>query len=105
MWADREDARRHWKDSARIPDATLDELLSAVFEPLVKFAPPLDPAAASIPWNYVHAQILAARDLYTAMQRDTGDVVGVGEYAVRVRELSSTVRQLLRPKRGRPGIG
>lgn len=51
------------------------------------------------PQAYVRANILQARDIHQAAVRDTGDVIGIGDYAIRARPLTTAVKQLLRPQR------
>jgi hypothetical protein len=55
--------------------------------------------------DYVMANVLQARDLFQATRRDSGDVVGFDNFAIRVRPLSSTVKSLLRPSTGRALVG
>lgn len=99
-WATREQARnpKLWAD-APTDDTTLDLLLAAATEQCAAYAP----AKAGTDTGQL-ACIYQARELHAAAQRD-GDVIGVGDYAIRARDLTSTVKALLRPQRGRPGIG
>jgi len=101
-WADKTLARRHWADSGAMDDTKLDELLAAAQRACEQYAPTLAPTDA-VPAGYGLAVVYHARDLATAATRD-GDVIGVGDYAIRVRDLSSTVKALLRPRR-RGGVG
>lgn len=93
-WADKPLARRHWPDAAAMDDAKLDELLVIAQEACEAYAPALTGAA---PPSYGLAVVYHARDLANAAERD-GDVIGIGDYAIRVRDLSATVRGLLRPR-------
>jgi hypothetical protein len=103
-WATRAQARnpRLWPD-APTDDETLDLLLQASTDQCRAFAPVLATGAV-LPDRYTLATIYQARELQAAAHRD-GDVIGVGDYAIRSRPLTSTVKQLLRPQSGRPGIG
>lgn len=102
------DARAHWADSQDIDDARLADLLAAAFPACELYAPRL-PADAVYPTNvptaYTLAQVMQARELYQAQQRGEQDVIGVGDYAIRSRPLIAAVKSLLRPERGRPGVG
>jgi hypothetical protein len=51
-----------------------------------------------LPSSYMLATIYQARETYDAAIRD-GDVIGVGDYAIRARPLTGAVKQLLRPDR------
>lgn len=111
-WADKPAARSHWPDASTLPDAVLDRLLAAASTQCAAFATDTLTAAVSaaiaastaVPETAVLACTLQARELYSAGLRD-GDVIGVGEYAIRSRPLTPTVKALLRPSRGRPVIG
>lgn len=101
-WAQLDDAREVWPD-APVDDDVLARLLVTGCEQLSEFAPALVPGAA-VPQRYIEANVLQARELWSAARRD-GDLVGFDTYAVRVRPLSATVRQLVRPPGGRPRFG
>lgn len=102
------DARDLWADAETVDDATLTLILDAAWSSCVAFLPlevvEPDPGPFVPTASHKHANVLAARDLWTAYRRD-GDVIGFDTYAVRVRPLSDTVRALLRPQRGRPQVG
>jgi len=102
-WATDEDAKTHWADAKTMDPAQLAQLLDAAQEQAEAFAPTLAEGAV-IPDRYTLAVVAQARELYAAARRD-GDVIAVDAYAIRARPLTSTVKQLLRPQRGRPGIG
>lgn len=97
-------ARRHWADAGKLDDLVLDELLEAALPGVINYAPAL-PAETPAPTSYLLGLTYHARDLRTAILRGEGDVIGVGDFALRARELSAAVKALLRPKRGRPGVG
>lgn len=102
------DARRHWPDATDIDDERMTRLLAAAFPACAAYARPL-PADAEypegVPEAYTVAQVMQARELYTAQNRGEQDVIGIGEYAIRSRPLIAQVKSLLRPERARPGIG
>lgn len=95
-WATRDQARAHWPDSASIPDATLDTLLDVATIRGQSYAPPLDDPGV-VPANYMLGCVYDAREVYAAGQRE-GDVIGIGDYAIRARPLTGTVRTLYRPE-------
>ena len=102
------DARAQWPDAVSIPDGVLTNLLESAWTACEAFLPTAvvsDPGYAphDVP-GYVQANVLHARDLFTAYRRE-GDVIGFDSYAVRVRPLSDTVRALLRPATGRALVG
>lgn len=103
VWADAAAARVHWADARTMDAEQLDTLLAAAQEQAEAFAPVLAEGAA-VPERYTLAVIAQARELYAAARRD-GDVIAVDAYAIRARPLTATVKQLLRPSRGRPGVG
>lgn len=102
-WCSPEQARDLWAD-APLDDDTLTLLLDAAQESCQEYAPAsVDP----VPFRYTQAVAMQAQDVWNAFQRDTGDVIGFADsgLAVRVRPLSSSVRALLRPRRGVPMVG
>lgn len=102
------DARRHWRDSTDVDDDRLTRLLAAAFPACRDYAPALPVDAeypTSVPEAYTVAQVMQAREIYQAQQRGEQDVIGVGDYAIRARPLVAAVKSLLRPERGRPGVG
>lgn len=100
------DAHALWPDSDTIPEATLAALLNAAWEGCAAYLPAeqLDPFPALVPYRWTQANVLHARDTWTAYRHD-GGVIGFDAYAVRVRPLSDTVKALLRPPRGKPLVG
>lgn len=101
MWATTTQARETWPD-APADDDVLTGLLDAAYEQVAAYAPYIVPNV--IPQRYVQANVLQARELWTAARRD-GDVIGFDAYAVRVRPLSATVKALLRPPGAVPRVG
>lgn len=101
-WADLAFARKHWADAGNLEDVVLQDLLDAAHEGCLLFAPA---HAEPVPVSFKIANVLQAREIRTSSLRAEGDVVGVGDYALRARPLTAQVKQLLRPRRGKPGIG
>lgn len=99
-WATRDEARAHWADAKSIPDATLDVLLDVATEQCEAYAP----TASPVPSRYMLATVYQARENYAAGQRD-GDVIGFGDFAIRSKPLTASVKSLLRPQSGVPAVG
>lgn len=85
-----------------------DDLLIFVFEvariQCERFAPAL-PEGAVVPENYVAAQVMQARALVRAGITGSGDQSGGYGETVAVFPMDWTVKNLLRPRRGRPYFG
>lgn len=103
-WADLPFARNHWADAGALDDGTLDDLLDVAREQVSAYAPPLT-VPDQVPVSYRLAQVYQAREIAEAGKRDSQDVIGVGDYAIRARPLTATVKQLLRPQAGVKVIG
>lgn len=103
-WATPTDARNLWQ-GAPLDDDLLTEWLAGAQTSCEAYAPALLDADP-VPPNYTQAVVLQARAVYEAANRD-GDVIGFEPtgYAIRVRPLDGTVKQLLRPRRGVPRVG
>lgn len=103
QWADVTMARRDWKD-APTDDGRLNDLLTAATAACRAYAP-VRPDATVIPVSWQTATVLQAREIASAAARDGGDVIGIGDYAIRARDLSVTVKGLLRPRRPFGAVG
>lgn len=102
-WHTLHSARRvDWPD-APSDDATLYELLQSARESCLAYAPPL-PAGAPVPPRWRQAQLKVARIIWADLQAGGGDVIGPDGITTRVYPLDLHVKQLLRPKQGRPRI-
>jgi hypothetical protein len=99
-------AREHWADARQLSDAVLYRLLGVASGDVAAFAPaPL--LASTLPADVDRVALATtyqARELYAAATR-TGDVVGIGDFPIRSRPLLDSIKALLRPRRGMPGIG
>jgi hypothetical protein len=96
-----------WQQSSTLSPELLALLVAAAQEGCEAYAPALqldELGEPIIPSRYKLAVIQQARETWNAGKRD-GDIITTDAYAARARELTAAVRQLLRPKRGRPGIG
>lgn len=103
-WATREQARAHWADAVSLPDGVLDVLLDVATEACEAYAPVIvDPAPQ--PTGYMLACVYQAREVYAASKRDSQDVIGFGDFAIKARPLTTAVKALLRPQRGVKATG
>ena len=101
-WATKAQARSHWPDAVNLEDSVLDVLLDSAQEQLAASRRTIP---ATIPTTWVLANVYHARDLYQAGLRE-GDLIGLGDFVVRARPMTSTVRQLMDPPRGfAAGVG
>jgi hypothetical protein len=104
-WVDTEGIEGLWPDSVTLSDEDVAALLQSAYEQVAVYAPAL-PDAAAVPERYRQAQLAQARDNYAATRAGDGEVIGFnGDYAIRVRPLSTQVKQLLRPRPAVPRIG
>lgn len=102
-WASLAQARELWPDARTLDDDVLAQILDAAGTKVYEYASPLTRGAPEREDARAHAQVLAARDLWTAYRVDGGaDVISFDQYAIRVRPLSAAVMSLLRPARGVP---
>ena len=101
-WATKDEARAHWADAASIDDAVLETLLDVATEQCKAYAPDVP---QPYPVGYMLATVYQAREMYAAGARDSGDLIGLGDYAIRARPLTAAVKSLLRPQRGMPAVG
>jgi hypothetical protein len=94
--------RRLWPD-APDDDVALFLLLGSARSACESYAPVLA-ADENPPEHYLQAQLVQARSVWNLMQTgpQTVDAIGLDAYAVRVYPLDYNVRQLLRPKSGKP---
>jgi hypothetical protein len=82
---------------------TMFLLLGSARSACESYAPVLA-ADENPPEHYLQAQLVQARSVWNLMQTgpQTVDAIGLDAYAVRVYPLDYNVRQLLRPKSGKP---
>jgi hypothetical protein len=102
VWATPAQTRAQWADAPE-DDDLLAFLLGVAQEVCEAYAPALA-ADAAVPARYTRAVVQQLRDVWQNGERD-GDVLGYdGEYAIRVRPLTASVKALLRPPTGRPRL-
>lgn len=98
-WATIEDVQAAWPD-ALLDEEQLQRLLDAAQEALEEYAPVLA-EDAPVPARYTEALILHVREIWRSGEREAGDLLGIGDYAVRARDMTAAVKALLRPKKAR----
>lgn len=104
-WVDTEGIEGLWPDSVTLSPEDVAAFLQSAYEQVVVYAPAL-PDAAVVPERYRQGQLAQARDNYAATRSGDGEVIGFnGDYAIRVRPLSTQVKQLLRPRPAVPRVG
>lgn len=99
-WATLGDARHDWRDAAGIDDVTLYRLLDSSIERVTAYARKLG-AGVPIPSNYVAAQLMMARDTWTASKQDPGSGQLGGpdsDFAFAAPSLSLAAQRILRPR-------
>jgi len=104
-WVDTEGIAGLWPDSVTLEEVDVEAFLRSAYEQVVVYAPAL-PDGAVVPERYRQGQLAQARDNYAATRSGDGEVIGFnGDYAIRVRPLSTQVKQLLRPRPAVPRVG
>jgi hypothetical protein len=101
-WLTLEQTRQRW------PDAPLDltylySILRSAKIQCIDYAPMLD-VLDPIPANYVQAQLMQARGIYTSFISNQNDNID-GQFPVRVFPMDWNIKALLRPKSGKPRVG
>lgn len=107
-WASLEDARppaTDWTDAEEMSDEELLGYLQSAYEQCVDFAPALADDVVDIPRRYVQAQIMQARALWRSVTAGDDNGVGPADLTVTVFPMDWTVKNLLRPRQGRPVLG
>lgn len=68
-------------------------------------APEVLPDPAVVPTRYVYAQLQHAKTLWNAGRVNSQGDVGMGEFVFTPRPLDKTIRQIIRPTKGRFSVG
>lgn len=109
-WHDADSARNAWAD-APDDDEQLDELLTVARGQVVRYAPQkaADPTMAEdsddVPAAYRVAQLRQAQNIWSASAVDPAGGIGDGaDFVLRPHPLDWHVKQLIRPKGGRPHV-
>lgn len=100
-WHTLDTIRAEWPDADAIPDPTLWELLEVVRHQVLEYAPVLEDGAP-VPAAYRLGQRVQARNTWNASRVAPDGGIGEGDFVVRPYPLDWHVRQILRPKSGRP---
>lgn len=107
MWIDTEaDAEllvELWPDSATLSSETLAVVLGAAQEQCEHYAPALA-EGATVPDGWRVALLMQARAVHRSLIAGGGDQIGIDGIAVTVYPMDRTVKGLLRPRRGVPGV-
>lgn len=125
MWLEADIIRYEWPDGASLPDEVLETIVNSAQELIEEYASPsllarLDGLtlpitivsevpyqesadSALFPPRLRTALIMQAREIWRSSERE-GDVLGVGEFAVRATDMTSTVRKMIRPRQGKPAL-
>jgi hypothetical protein len=93
--------RREWRD-APSDDFLLYQLLEVAKKQVMAFAPALK--TPGVPVNYRLAQKMQARNLWNSAITDPSGAVGDDGFAIRPFPMDWTVKNVLRPKRGKPVV-
>ncbi|WP_448072334.1 hypothetical protein [Georgenia yuyongxinii] len=93
----------YWPNVDVLDEDDLSRLLTSSRIQCEAYAPTLADAAA-VPENYRLAQAMQARALYRSAIAGSNDGIGADGMTVTVFPMDWTVKNLLRPKKGRPVI-
>lgn len=102
-WIDTETDLSDWPDTSGMDADALERYLQAAYEQCVAYAPALA-EGAPVPGRYVLAQLMQARALYRSVISGGGDTIGQDGFTVTVYPMDRTVKNLLRPRTGRPVV-
>ncbi len=102
-WVGLDRARDLWPDADTLDDDVLTTYLLAAHKACAEFAPALEDDA-NVPEAWAVAQVMQARAVYRSRKAGGRDQLGPDGFAVTVFPLDWNVRQLLRPKKGRPSF-
>ena len=87
-------------------DDSLESLLSVAKEAVIAYAPAVEEELTTIPDGYRLAQLMQARNVWNSQKVSTTDNFDGGQYGITASyPLDWQVRQLIRPKQGRPRVG
>lgn len=103
-WSTLDAARNGWPDAEALDDVTLWELLQVARHQVLEYARHI-PDGDVIPLSYVRAQVMQSRNILNAARVDAaagGD--GEGSFMLRPYPLDWTIKQLVRPRAGKPVV-
>jgi len=102
-WHTLDSIREEWPDAEHIDDPTLWELLEVTRGEVIEFAPVLA-VDVPVPDNYRLGQRMHARNTWNASRVSPDGSAGEGDFVIRPFPLDWHVKQILRPKRGKPAV-
>lgn len=101
-WHTLDSAREIWPDAEHLSDVQLQQLLDIARHDCIEYAPALLDGD-TVPESYRRAQLMQAANIMNASAVDPGTGEDGGtSYALKPFPLDWTVKQLLRPRRGKP---
>lgn len=102
-WLTSDEVRDLWPD-APDNDVALDLIVETARIQCREYAEPLKDGA-DVPPTHRQAQLAQARAIWNLTQTSPQDeTIGFGDQSVRVYPMSSAIKRMLRPPRGKPGI-
>jgi len=106
-WVTTDQAEALWADAANLDPEVLELLLESAHTDCVAFLPDGadDTADEDVPANWKLAEVYQARSRYNAVLAGGDNQVGDDGQSITVFPLDWQVKQLLRPKKGRPTFG
>jgi len=108
-WHTLESARDEWPDAPTDEsvdgDSTLTTLLDVAKDAVLAYAPAVEEPLTDIPEGYRLAQLMQARNVWNSSKASPGGDLDNGSYGISTFPLDWQVRQLIRPKAGKPWIG
>lgn len=103
-WVTLSYARDKWSDAEDYTDPDLTSYLQSAYESCAAFAPALADGA-EVPESWRLAQVMQARAQMRSLTAGRDDNMTADGLTVTVYPLDWNVRQLLRPRSGRPRVG
>lgn len=104
-WVTTEQAEALWADAAHLDPDVLALLLESAHADCVAFLPTMTADPDPIPASWKLAEVYQARSRYNAVLAAGDDQVGADGQTITTFPLDWQIRQLLRPKHGKPSIG
>lgn len=92
-----------WADAEHISDPALWNLLEVCKGQVIRYAPALA-ADAPVPENYRYGQEIQVKNTWNAARVAPDGSTGEGDFVIRPFPLDWAVKQILRPKRGKPTV-